>query len=97
MATDPKTAADLESVMVHLNNLREDVARLAGVVANNATQRGTAMAQDASAAVTDAAQYLGRKGHEADMRIEKAVSDNPYIALGVAAALGLIVGAMTRR
>lgn len=98
MATDPRTTAtEMEAVMAHLNLLREDVSRLAISVANTASQRGQVLAQDASSAVTDAAQYLGRKSHEADVRIEKAVADNPYIALGLAAALGLILGAMSRR
>jgi len=98
MATDPRTTSiEMEAVMANLNSLREDVSRLALSVANTTTQRGQAMAQDAGAAVTDAAQYLGRKGHEVDVRIEKAVADNPYVALGLAAALGLILGAMSRR
>jgi ElaB/YqjD/DUF883 family membrane-anchored ribosome-binding protein len=50
-----------------------------------------------SQGVTDAANYLGRKGHEADVRIEGAVAANPYLALGLAAGVGLILGAMSRR
>ena len=47
--------------------------------------------------LNDAAHYLGRKGHAADLRIEGAVAANPYLALGLAAGLGLLVGVMTRR
>jgi ElaB/YqjD/DUF883 family membrane-anchored ribosome-binding protein len=47
--------------------------------------------------MSEAANYLGRKGHEADMRVEGAVAANPYIAMGLAAGVGVLLGALTRR
>jgi ElaB/YqjD/DUF883 family membrane-anchored ribosome-binding protein len=47
--------------------------------------------------MTEAASYLGRKGHAADQRLEGAVAANPYLALGLAAGMGILLGALTRR
>jgi ElaB/YqjD/DUF883 family membrane-anchored ribosome-binding protein len=40
---------------------------------------------------------MGRKGHQAELRVEGAVAANPYIALGLAAGMGVLLGALTRR
>lgn len=90
-------AADYEAVMKQMTALRDDMVKLTHNVQSIASTRGHAIAQDMSQGVTDATSYLGRKGHEADMRIEGAVAANPYLALGLAAGLGLILGAMFRR
>ena len=47
--------------------------------------------------LADARTYAGRKTHQADVQIEHAVASNPYLALGLAAGLGLLLGAVTRR
>jgi ElaB/YqjD/DUF883 family membrane-anchored ribosome-binding protein len=47
--------------------------------------------------MTEAAAYMGRKGHQAELRVEGAVAANPYIALGLAAGMGVLLGALTRR
>ena len=72
------------------SSLSEDEVRIVGT-------RGHAIAQDMTQGMNDAVSYIGRKGHEADQRIEGAVAANPYMALGLAAGLGLILGALTRR
>jgi ElaB/YqjD/DUF883 family membrane-anchored ribosome-binding protein len=90
-------AADYQAVMKQMTALRDDMVKLTHNVQSIASTRGHAIAQDVSQGVTDATSYLGRKGHEADVRIEGAVAANPYLALGLAAGLGLILGALFRR
>lgn len=90
-------AADYDAVMQQMAALREEMAQMAHNLQTGATKRGNAMAKDMSDGMTEAATYLNRKGHEADMRVEHAVAANPYIALGLAAGLGLLVGILTRR
>ena len=70
---------------------------MAGNVQSIASKYGHAMAKDMSDGMTEATSYLGRKGHEADVRVEAAVAANPYIALGLAAGMGVLLGALTRR
>lgn len=96
--TVQKTAnADFETVMAQMEIMRVDMAKIAHSVHAIASRRGHEVARDMSDGMSEAAHYLSRKGHEADMRVEGAVAANPYIALGMAAAMGLLLGALTRR
>lgn len=93
-----KTAtADYDAVMAQMTAMRDDMAQMAHNVQAIASKRGHAMAKDMTDGMSEAASYLGRKGHEADMRVEGAVAANPYIALGLAAGMGVLLGALTRR
>lgn len=89
--------ADYEAVLAQMEALREEMAKMTHNVQSIASRRGQAMAKDMSDGMTEAANYLGRKGHEADMRVEGAVAANPYIALALAAGMGVLLGALTRR
>ena len=86
-----KMAKKLESIEVELPDTtkvseeQDDASYLLNIV------------RDVSDGVNEAVNYVGRKGHEADKSIEAAVSANPYIALAMAAGMGLLVGAMSRR
>lgn len=86
-----------DAITAQIAALRADIIKLAGSVQSNATSSGTALAKDMSDGLNDAAHHLARKGHAADLRIEGAVAANPYVALGLAAGIGLLVGVMTRR
>jgi ElaB/YqjD/DUF883 family membrane-anchored ribosome-binding protein len=100
MARDPNAtdlAADYDALLVQLTAMREEMSKLAAQVAASATQRGAAMADTVTHGMHDARAYAGRKTHQADVQIEQAVAANPYIALGLAAGLGLLLGAVTRR
>ncbi|HSF64237.1 MAG TPA: hypothetical protein VLA78_07610 [Paracoccaceae bacterium] len=91
------TEADLHAVMAQVTALREDMAKLATTVSAVAGQSGHAFARDVSDGMAEAARYVGRKTHETDVRLESAVAANPYMALGMAALAGLVLGALTRR
>jgi ElaB/YqjD/DUF883 family membrane-anchored ribosome-binding protein len=93
-----KTAtADYDAVVAEMAAMREDVSKLAHHVQTMASTRGQAMAKDVSDGMSEAAKYISQKGHNADQRIEGAVAANPYIALGLAAGMGVLLGAITRR
>lgn len=93
-----KTAtADYDAVVAEMSAMRSDVSKLANHVQTLASARGHAMAKDVTDGMSEAAKYLGQKGLDADQRVEGAVAANPYIALGLAAGIGVLLGAMTRR
>jgi len=93
-----KTAtADYDAVVAEMAAMREDVSKLAHHVQTMASTRGQAMAKDVSDGMSEAAKYISQKGHNADQRVEGAVAANPYIALGLAAGMGVLLGAITRR
>lgn len=101
MAQEPVTnranSGEHDAIAAQIAALRADIVKLAGSVQSSATSNGTALVRDMSDGLNEAAHYLGRKGHAADLRVEGAVAANPYLALGLAAGLGLLVGVMTRR
>ena len=100
MATDTnaqKIAADYDAVTAQISALRDDLAKMAKSMSATTTQRGQAIVRDVTDGVNEAISYVGRKGHETDKSIEAAVSANPYMALAVAAGMGLLVGALSRR
>ena len=99
MAQEPgkNPIPDYDALVTQLQGLRDEVARLAGSVSGAASSRGQALADEIRKDLGDARQYVGRKGHEVDLRIGQAVAANPYMALGLAAGLGLVMGLLSRR
>ncbi|MFZ0098609.1 MAG: hypothetical protein WAK98_09005 [Gemmobacter sp.] len=99
MAQDPiaQANAEHEAVLAQMSALRSELSRLAQEIQTTTLSRGQAFARDMSDGMTNAASYLGRKGHGADQRLGGAVAANPYLALGLAAGMGILVGALTRR
>ncbi len=100
MAREPngtELSADYDALLAQLAAMREEMTKLGTQVAAQASQRGAAMAETMTQGMHDARSYAGRKTHQADVQIEQAVAANPYIALGLAAGLGLLLGAVTRR
>lgn len=100
MARDPNSSdltADYDALLVQVAALREEMGKMATQFSAAASARGAAMASNVANGIDDARAYAGRKTHDADLRIEHAVAANPYLALGLAAGLGLLMGALTRR
>jgi ElaB/YqjD/DUF883 family membrane-anchored ribosome-binding protein len=96
-STSPALAADIDALVAQLASLREDVSGLATLVGATASRNSKAMADTIGAGVHDAREALGHKAHDADARFGYAVATNPYIAIGLAAGLGLVLGALTAR
>jgi ElaB/YqjD/DUF883 family membrane-anchored ribosome-binding protein len=94
-----KTAvsAELEDLMAQLQVLREEVTRLTHAAAGAAEDRGRRMASDISDGVSQAVHYVERKGTDAEADLQKSVVTHPLMALGLAAGIGILIGAMTRR
>ena len=94
-----KTAAptELDDVMAQLKILREDVTRLTHSAVGAAEGRGRRMASDISDGVSQAVHYVARKGTDAEADLQQSVATHPLMAHGLAAGIGILIGAMTRR
>lgn len=90
-------APDLSALMADLAALRAEVTRLTAEAKARATAQGEMLAEDIEEAAAEARDFAERKAKEADKAIHAAVVDNPYLALGIAAGIGLLLGAVLRR
>jgi ElaB/YqjD/DUF883 family membrane-anchored ribosome-binding protein len=102
MQQDVKTlksiaSTELDDLMAQLQALREDVTRLTHSAAGAAEGRGRKMASDISDGVSQAVHYVERKGTTAEAELQRSVATHPLMALGLAAGIGILIGAMTRR
>ncbi len=88
---------DYDALVEQLTTMRAEMTRLAKSVSASAKESGQAIAQDLSEGAVEARKYVTKKGHEADKRISTSVAENPYMALGLAAGLGLLLGVLSRR
>ncbi len=93
----PTAGADYDAVAAQLASLRGEISKLAGTVSDAAGHRGQALAADVSDGVSDAVSYLGRQARDGEARLEGAVTTHPYVAIGMAAGIGLLLGVLTRR
>jgi ElaB/YqjD/DUF883 family membrane-anchored ribosome-binding protein len=91
------SGADHDAIVAQITSLREDVAKLAHTVSASVSRQGHAFSKDVSDGMAEAANYVRHRGHDADVRVEAAVAANPYVALGLAAGMGILLGALTRR
>ena len=90
-----KTAADFESLMQQISGLRADLTHLGSQTLS--LTRGKAAADELGAGLTEAAHYIGAKGQDAEHALERAVGANPWLALGLATGVGLLLGALARK
>lgn len=102
MLMDSKTTkisapTDFDGLAAQLSALREELTGLAQSVASTAERRGRRMASDISDGMGEAAHYVERRGRTAEADLEKSITTHPLLALGLAAGVGLLIGAMTRR
>lgn len=91
------TPTDIEGLAAQFSELREDLAGLSRSVAALGERRGRRMGSDISDGLGEAIQYAERKGKSAEAEIENTVATHPFLALGLAAGFGLVIGALTRR
>lgn len=92
-----KTAADYEALVAQISALRGDLTQMAKDAQRMAFGNGKTLAEDLGHSATDAAAYLGGRGRAAEHAVERAVGANPWMALSLAAGIGLLLGALTRR
>ncbi|MEO8529668.1 MAG: hypothetical protein ABI459_00445 [Deltaproteobacteria bacterium] len=111
MANSPANVAKLDrpteagdDVREQLNALRSDVAGLTAALGDYVKEQKNAMQSSASAGI-DALKSAGRAGIEATGRkasevkssTEDMVRENPTSAIAISAALGFVVGLLSRR
>ncbi|MGB5556523.1 MAG: DUF883 domain-containing protein [Paracoccaceae bacterium] len=95
------TTADLQEQM---NALKQDIANLGATLG----EYGRATGEHLKSAAKDQAQYLRTKGEESVAHAQKtaanaynqaedSVRDNPAAAVGIAAAVGFVVGLVAGR
>jgi ElaB/YqjD/DUF883 family membrane-anchored ribosome-binding protein len=90
-------ATDIEGLAAQFSALRDDLAALSQSVTSSAERRGRRLASDISDGVGEAVHYIERKGQSAEAELERSVATHPFLALGLAAGAGLLIGVMTRR
>ncbi len=88
---------DTAALMAQLQALKDEVTRLAASAATAAQKGGEALSKEVKRDLSDARQLVARKGQEADIRVEHAIANNPYLSLGIVAGIGLLVGMLARR
>tara|TARA_R110001583_G_scaffold189565_1_gene353050 strand:+ start:293881 stop:294219 length:339 start_codon:yes stop_codon:yes gene_type:complete len=90
-------AKDFEELTKQLAVLREDIAKLAQSVGSTATKQGHDMSADIAEGLEEAQKYVERKGRSAEAQFEASVTTHPFMAIGLAAVAGLLVGLASRR
>jgi ElaB/YqjD/DUF883 family membrane-anchored ribosome-binding protein len=90
-------STEFEDLLAQFQVLREDVSRLTQSAASAAEGRGRRMASDISDGVSQAVHYVERKGTDAEADLQRSVATHPLVALGLAAGIGILIGAMIRR
>lgn len=93
----PTMSADYNAIVDQLAALRVEMAKLAGMVSTAAGNRSESLATDVSEGMAEAVNHFSRQAKAGEARLEGAVATHPYVALGMAAAIGLLLGALTRR
>ena len=97
MAREPTTQADYDALVAQFAALRDEMSRLATSVGTSASSNGRLMAETIQHGLSDARRFAGARAHAADQRVEHAVAANPYLALALAAGLGILLGLLSRR
>lgn len=94
---DASVASDLDEVTRQLSALREDMTQLAETVSAIAGRRSSDLANDISEGFEEARKYAERTGKSAEDQLGQTVAAHPFLAIGLAAGAGLVIGALSRR
>lgn len=96
-ANDATAVNDFDEVSRQLTSLRRDMSTLVESVANIASRRGNGLASDIAEGYDEARHYAEKKGSSAEAQLESSVAAHPWLAIGLAAGTGLMLGALSRR
>ncbi len=77
--------------------LRDDFGAMTALLRDMATERGKATVAGAREAADTLSHEAARRGYQARDAVDTAVRDHPVASLGIAAVLGFVLGALTRR
>jgi len=92
-----KLVADLKVVVADAEELLRATASQAGEKVSAARERIQASLATAKVKLTEAEQALLEKSKEAAKAADEYVRENPWQAVGVAAAAGLVLGVLISR
>lgn len=98
MATTKKNIVEIKpDVNAQLENLRKDIALLAGTIKTQA--KATAQAKTAQVADTAGAKVAETKAKydELTTTAEKSIRENPLSSVAIAVAAGVFLGLLSRR
>lgn len=98
MATTKKNVVEIKpDVNAQIENLRNDIALLAGTLKSQAKE--TAQAKTAQVAQTAGATAAQTKAKydELTSTAEKSIRENPLSAVGIAVVAGVFLGLLSRR
>ncbi|MSQ64214.1 MAG: DUF883 domain-containing protein [Betaproteobacteria bacterium] len=96
-ASKQKLVADLKVVVADAEELLRATATQAGEKVSAARERIQASLATAKVKLTDAERVLVDKTKDAAKATDEYVRDNPWQAVGIAAAAGLVLGVLISR
>ena len=96
-ASKQKLVADLKVVVADAEELLRATAATAGEKVSAARERIQASLATAKVKLTDAERALVDKTKDAAKATDEYVRDNPWQAVGIAAAAGLVLGVLISR
>ena len=97
LAPKDKLAADLRVVIADAEELLKATAAQQGEKINDLRARVEGSLNSAKAWVTELEQAAAEKAKETAKAADRYVHQNPWQAIGIAAGIGFIIGALTRR
>lgn len=90
-------AEQIAVLRADLDALIETMSEMAGEKAETARRRLLSARDEAGTLASDAARRAGLAAADLRAGAERSVADNPSLAVGIAAAVGFIVGLVTAR
>lgn len=92
------TDAEVEEISQQLASLREDLSALTKSITGIIGRGGDSMAEELAAGLNDARRQAEHSGRSVEARLERSVLAHPLLAVGLAAAAGVLLGgSMARR
>lgn len=88
---------DFDEIATQLTALREDVTKLTQTITAMTERRAHKMTSDVADGISEAVQFVERKGIGAEAELERTVAAHPFLSLGLAAGAGLLIGALAKR
>ena len=95
--TTDKLMEDLRLVVSDAEELLKATAGLAGENVNNARARAEDSVRAARARIADAGHVVAEQTREAAKAADDYLRENPWAAVGIAAAVGIVIGVLINR
>jgi ElaB/YqjD/DUF883 family membrane-anchored ribosome-binding protein len=96
-ATREKLVVDIKTLLADVDSLLRQAAAATGDEARQLRQRAEDLLGQAQERFASAREEVARRGRVATKATDEWVHDNPWGAIGIGAALGLVVGFLIAR